>query len=63
MLILGSNYSVCAPVALLAAAAYIGISSPSRRVVTNLLSMIWELKNARSASAGRNSSVAAEQIS
>ena len=27
------------------------------------LGMIWELKNARSASAGRNSSVAAEQIS
>jgi O-antigen/teichoic acid export membrane protein len=40
---------VCTPVALLAAAAYIGISSPSRRVAANLLSIIWELKNARSA--------------
>jgi O-antigen/teichoic acid export membrane protein len=41
---------VCAPVALLAGAAYIGISAPSRRVAVNLLSIIWDLKNARSAS-------------
>ena len=39
---------VCTPVALLAAAAYVGISRPSRRVARNLLSIIWELKNARS---------------
>jgi O-antigen/teichoic acid export membrane protein len=38
---------LCTPVALLAWAAYIGISTPSRRVVVNLFSIIGELKNAR----------------
>jgi O-antigen/teichoic acid export membrane protein len=42
---------VCAPIALLAGAAYIGVSIPSRRVAVNLLSIMWDLKNARTASA------------
>ena len=40
---------VCAPVALLAAAAYIGISRPSRSVATNVLSIVWDLKSPQSA--------------
>ena len=38
---------LCAPVGLLAGAAYIGFSAPSRRVAVNLLSIIRDLKNAR----------------
>jgi hypothetical protein len=38
-------------VALLAGAAYIGVSAPSRRVAVNLFSIVRELKNARAASA------------
>ncbi len=38
---------VCGPVALLAGAAYIGLSSPSRRVAMNLFSILRDLKNAR----------------
>ena len=37
---------LCGPVALLAGAAYIGVSTPSRRVAMNLFSIIRELKNA-----------------
>jgi len=40
----------CAPVALLAGAAYIGLSTPSRRVAMNLFSIMRELKNARAVS-------------
>ncbi len=39
---------VCAPVALLAAAAYICISRPSRRVATNVLSILSDLKSPHS---------------
>jgi O-antigen/teichoic acid export membrane protein len=42
---------LCSPVALLAGAAYIGVSTPSRRVAVNLFSILRELKNARAASA------------
>jgi O-antigen/teichoic acid export membrane protein len=38
---------LCSPLALLAGAAYIGVSTPSRRVALNLLSIIRDLKNAR----------------
>jgi O-antigen/teichoic acid export membrane protein len=38
---------VCSPVALLAGAAYIGVSTPSRRVAANLFSIVRELKNVR----------------
>jgi O-antigen/teichoic acid export membrane protein len=38
---------LCGPVALLAGAAYIGVSTPSRRVAVNLFSIVRELKNAR----------------
>jgi PST family polysaccharide transporter len=41
---------LCGPVALLAGAAYIGVSTPSRRVAVNLFSIVRELKNARAAS-------------
>ena len=41
---------LCSPIALLTAAAYIGVSTPSRRVAMNLFSIMRELKNARSAS-------------
>jgi PST family polysaccharide transporter len=41
---------VCAPIALLAGALYIGVSAPSRRVALNLLSIIRGLRNARTAS-------------
>jgi O-antigen/teichoic acid export membrane protein len=43
---------LCSSVALLAGAAYIGVSAPSRRVAVNLFSIVRELKNARAASAG-----------
>jgi O-antigen/teichoic acid export membrane protein len=43
---------LCGSVALLAGAAYIGVSAPSRRVAVNLFSIVRELKNARAASAG-----------
>jgi O-antigen/teichoic acid export membrane protein len=42
---------LCTPVALLAGAAYIGISTPSRRVAMNLFSIMRELKNARTLTA------------
>ncbi len=42
---------LCTPVALLAGAAYIGISTPSRRVAMNLFSIVRELKNARTLTA------------
>jgi len=38
---------LCAPVGLLAGAAYIGFSTPSRRVAVKLLSIMRDLKNAR----------------
>jgi PST family polysaccharide transporter len=38
---------LCGPIALLAGAAYIGISTPSRRVAVNLFSIMRELKNVR----------------
>ena len=41
----------CGPVALLAGAAYIAVSTPSRRVAINLFSIIRELKNARALTA------------
>ena len=41
---------LCGPIALLAGAAYIGVSTPSRRVAVNLFSIVRELKNARAAS-------------
>jgi O-antigen/teichoic acid export membrane protein len=37
---------LCTPVALLAGAAYIGVSTPSRRVAMNLFSIMRDLKNA-----------------
>ena len=43
---------LCSPVGLLAAAAYIAISTPSRRVAANLFSVMRDLKNARAASVG-----------
>ena len=42
---------LCTPVALLAGAAYIGISTPSRRVAVNLFSIMRDLKNARTITA------------
>jgi hypothetical protein len=42
---------LCTPVALLAGAAYIGISTPSRRVAVNIFSIMRELKNARTLTA------------
>jgi O-antigen/teichoic acid export membrane protein len=42
---------LCSPVALLAGAAYIGLSAPSRRVATNLFSIIRDLKSARARTA------------
>jgi polysaccharide transporter, PST family len=42
---------VCAPIALLAGALYIGVSTPSRRVALNLLFHIRGLKNARTLTA------------
>jgi O-antigen/teichoic acid export membrane protein len=42
---------LCGPVALLVGAAYISVSTPSRRVAVNLFSIMRELKNARAASA------------
>jgi O-antigen/teichoic acid export membrane protein len=42
---------LCTPVALLAGAAYIGISTPSRRVAVNVFSIMRELKNARTLTA------------
>jgi O-antigen/teichoic acid export membrane protein len=42
---------VCAPIALLAGALYIGVSTPSRRVALNLLSHIRDLKNSRTLTA------------
>jgi O-antigen/teichoic acid export membrane protein len=41
---------LCGPVALLAGAAYIGVSTPSRRVALNLFSIMRELKNVRAES-------------
>src|SRR5438552_2518803 len=41
---------LCGPVALLAGAAYIGVSTPSRRVAVNLFSIVRELKIARAMS-------------
>ena len=41
---------LCGPIALLAGAAYISVSTPSRRVAVNLFSIMRELKNARRAS-------------
>jgi O-antigen/teichoic acid export membrane protein len=53
--VLGANpwmqLLLCAPVALLAGAAYIGLSTPSRRVAMNLFSIMRELKNARALTA------------
>ena len=45
---------LCGSVALLAGAAYIAVSTPSRRVIVNLFSTMRDLKNARTASAGGN---------
>ena len=42
---------LCGPVAVLAGAGYIGVSTPSRRVAVNLFSIMRDLKNARAASA------------
>ena len=42
---------LCSPVALLAGAAYIGVSTPSRRVAVNLFSIMRDLKNGWTASA------------
>jgi O-antigen/teichoic acid export membrane protein len=42
---------LCGPVALLAGAAYIGVSTPSRRVAVNLFSIMRDLKNGWTASA------------
>jgi PST family polysaccharide transporter len=42
---------VCAPIALLAGVLYIGVSTPSRRVALNLLSIIRGLKNTRALTA------------
>jgi hypothetical protein len=41
---------LCGPIALLAGAAYISVSTPSRRVAVNLFSIMRELKNARAVS-------------
>jgi len=41
---------LCGPIALLAGVAYIGVSTPSRRVAVNLFSIVRELKNARAVS-------------
>ncbi len=41
---------LCGPIALLAGAVYIGVSTPSRRVAMNLFSIMRELKNARAVS-------------
>jgi O-antigen/teichoic acid export membrane protein len=53
--VLGANpwtqLFLCAPIALLAAAAYIGLSTPSRRVAMNLFSIMRDLKNARTSTA------------
>jgi O-antigen/teichoic acid export membrane protein len=38
---------LCGPVALLAGAAYIAVSAPSRRVAVNLFSIVRDLKNGR----------------
>ena len=54
---------VCTPVALLAAAAYIGISRPSRRVAINLLAILSDLKRPNSATPAENPHVAPEQTS
>jgi len=40
--------SMCAPIALLAGAAYVAVSAPSRRVAANLFSIVRDLKDARS---------------
>ena len=45
---------LCGPVALLAGAVYIAVSTPSRRVAVNLFSIVRDLKNARAASARGN---------
>ena len=42
---------LCGPVALLAGAVYIGVSTPSRRVAVNLFSVMRDLKNARALTA------------
>jgi O-antigen/teichoic acid export membrane protein len=42
---------LCTPVALLAGAAYIAISAPSRRVAMNLFSIMRDLKNSRTPTA------------
>ena len=42
---------LCGPVALLAGAAYIGLSTPSRRVAINLFSIMRDFKNARARTA------------
>jgi len=53
--VLGANpwtqLFLCAPIALLAAAAYIAVSTPSRRVAMNLFSIMRDLKNARTPTA------------
>jgi O-antigen/teichoic acid export membrane protein len=52
--VLGANpwiqLFVCGPIALLAGAAYIAVSAPSRRVATNLISIVRDLKGTRAAS-------------
>jgi PST family polysaccharide transporter len=52
--VLGANpwmqLLLCGPVALLAGAGYIAVSTPSRRVAVNLFSIARDLKNARAAS-------------
>ena len=56
--VLGANpwmqLFLCSPVALLAGAAYIALSAPSRRVAVNLFSVLQELKGTRAASAEGN---------
>jgi len=56
--VLGANpwmqLFLCAPVALLAGAAYIAVSAPSRRVAVNLFSVVRDLKGTRAASAMGN---------
>ena len=53
--VLGANpwtqLFVCAPIALLAAVVYIGLSTPSRRVAMNLFSIMRDLKGTGAASA------------
>jgi O-antigen/teichoic acid export membrane protein len=56
--VLGANpwtqLFLCGPVALLAGAAYIAVSAPSRRVAVNLFSVVRDLKGTREASGAGN---------